>query len=120
MLFRRCMFGVLIMLPIGSVLLLAYLLMVPRISVHQLRVSITTELPLGTDRETVEAWLDSRSIPWSEIVQESDGRVVGIEATVKNVYRIELFQHTELTINLYFDERDKLRSFTVEEDTYGL
>jgi hypothetical protein len=99
---------------------LVYLAEVPRVSVVELRARIKRDLPLGTERGKVEAWLRQRGLSFSDISEVTTGKRVGLTGTIANVYRVELLSKTDIEFEFYFDGEDKLISFSVEEDSYGL
>src|SRR3954447_16851831 len=92
----------------------AYLALTPRVSASGLRAEIRRELPVGTPRKQVEAWLQSRGMRWHDVVT-LDGKRIGLGGDVEHLYRVEGFGDVEMDFAFYFDEQDNLASFTVRK-----
>jgi hypothetical protein len=91
-----------------------YLVEVPRISPDQLRTRISTELPLGTKRSEIEAWLQSRGLSFRDIYAEKSDKRIGLNGEIPHIYRFEWMGSRFIQYTFYFDKDDKLIYFSVE------
>lgn len=90
-----------------------YWLIVPRISLDEFRSQIEVDLPLGTERGKVEAWLRERGLSFDDIYMLDD-RKVGLHGTIRHIYHWEIGE-TQLLFEFHFDEDDRLREYSVRE-----
>jgi hypothetical protein len=106
-------------LAVGLTAAAVYLTCVPRVSASGFRSRVEAELPPGTPRDRVEAWLRAEGLSFLPVVDE-DRRPVGLCGAVTDVYRVELLGRTELRFAFYFDSDEKLVEFSLSEFTYCL
>jgi hypothetical protein len=97
----------------------AYLIVFPRVSAHSFQSRVEVELPLGTQRSQVEAWLKKEGLPFKYIVESESGRRVGLGGTLYGICRIRLYGRRDLSYYFYFDETDRLTKVSVDEFAIG-
>src|SRR5262245_4971806 len=87
---------------LAIMMLVVYLAMIPRVSAVKFRAQVEIDLPLGTDRVTVESWLSNRGLPCDPLLV--NGRIIGFCGSIRHIYRIEVLSDTELYYEFYFDD----------------
>src|SRR5262249_1518590 len=93
---------------------LAYGCFVPRVSVGGLTAQIGRDLPIGTPRTEVEAWLKRRNLDFRRIADAETNREVGIAAEIKDAQPPLSVMYDKMMLEFYFDKDDKLVTFKVE------
>jgi hypothetical protein len=112
-LMKRKVPGWLLLLPVllgGAVLALAN---VPRVSESALRSRVERDLPIGTPRADVEAWLGSHGYRYHNRNDRS-GRPAGLGGQFSNYY-IDLFRPTVIHFEFAFNEEDRTTYISVQE-----
>src|SRR4051812_23995500 len=85
----------------------------PRVSVTGLRERMKAELPPGTPRSQVEAWLSANDLSWSDTTDVKTGRRTGLGGTIRDIYRSWGKKGAEIYFECSFDEQERLISVTV-------
>ena len=98
---------------------LGYGCFVPRLSVHQFRHQVAADLPIGTPRKQVEAWLQSRGLVFFGMKQIGNDREVGIGGWIGGTGPA-LDPNEKISFEFYFDTDDKLERFTARSSTTSL
>jgi hypothetical protein len=80
---------------------------------------LRTELPVGSTRAQVEAWLDSHGFYHSRLV-ERDGRESKEVLAIIDPANVHLLWEGEIQISFYFDQDDLLIGHKLEQFTIGL
>jgi hypothetical protein len=95
---------------------LVYLMAVPRITVDGFLAEFEADLPRGTPRADVEAWLRKRGIGFLGFVDEQR-RPTGLGGEVGGVYWLELFP-TVIRFEVDFDRDGKLTKVSASKRSY--
>ena len=110
---------VLAVLAVASIGVLACLMATHRITESSFRAEVEADLPPGTPRAEVEAWLRGRGIPFIGLV-DKDRRPVGLSGEVPHVYYIDLLFYTVIQFSISFDaDGRRTSSFDANEFWYG-
>jgi hypothetical protein len=106
-------------LALVSLGLFAYATQVPRVSVSEFRSQVEREIPPGTPRTEVLAWLKARGYPAGE-VGTRDNPHYGVWGEFPNRH-LNIFGPTLLVFSMRFDEPGRRTdSLVVSELTYSL
>jgi hypothetical protein len=112
---RRWLIALLLALVCVGVLIC--LVTAPRITVASFLVEFEADLPPGTPRADVEAWLRERGIGFW--VLSGGGTPVGLCGEIEGVYWLEVFP-TEIRFQVQFDRDGKLTDVSAYQFTYAL
>jgi hypothetical protein len=106
--------SVIVLVAAGLVVAAYYLWTAARVSAPSLRRQIEVDLPIGTPRSRVEAWLRAHGLHYSGFVEMNGGRRVGLGGEVSDIPRFFSWS-VDLQYYFYFDDEDNLKSFSVDE-----
>jgi hypothetical protein len=88
-----------------------------RFEVGDLQRRAKQDLPAGTPRPTVEAWLRARGLPFEAGV-DPDGRTMVSGSA--DVFRLEVGSRSTVYVRFSFDEQDRLKDSSIDWSTQNL